>query len=45
MLATKLLISVYTEITGVRGAFSTKILYVLAQDVGTQGATYSLQIG
>lgn len=35
---------VYTEITGVRGAFSTKILYVLAQDVGTQGATYSLQM-
>ena len=35
---------VYTEVTGVRGAFSTKILYVLAQDVGTQRATYSLQM-
>ena len=33
---------VYTEVTGVRGAFSTKILYVLAQDIGTQRATYSL---
>ena len=35
---------VYTEITGVRGAFSTKILYVLAQDVGTQKAQYRLQV-
>ena len=35
---------VYTEVTGVRGAFSTKILYVLAQDIGTQRARYKLQI-
>lgn len=35
---------VYTEVTGVRGAFSTKILYVLAQDIGTQSARYKLQI-
>ena len=26
--------AVYTEITGVRGAFSTKIMYVLAQNAG-----------
>ena len=31
---------VYTEVTGVRAAFSTKILYVLAQDIGTQNARY-----
>ena len=35
---------VYTEVTGVRGAFSTKILYVLAQDIGMQNARYKLQI-
>ena len=35
---------VYSEVTGVRGAFSTKILYVLAEDVGTARATYSLQM-
>lgn len=35
---------VYTEVTGVRGAFSTKILYVLAQDIGTQKARYKLQV-
>ena len=35
---------VYTEVTGVRGAFSTKILYVLAQDIGTQNARYALQV-
>ena len=35
---------VYTEVTGVRGAFSTKILYVLAQDIGTQNARYKLQL-
>ena len=32
---------VYTEVTGVREAFSTKILYVLAQDIGTQNARYT----
>jgi TolB protein len=35
---------VYTEVTGVRGAFSTKILYVLAQDIGTENARYKLQV-
>ena len=35
---------VYTEVTGVRGAFSTKILYVLAEDIGTQNARYKLQV-
>ncbi len=35
---------VYTEVTGVRGAFSTKILYVLAQDIGTLNASYKLQV-
>ena len=35
---------VYTEVTGVRGAFSTKILYVLAQDIGMQNARYKLQV-
>ena len=35
---------VYAEITGVRGAFSTKILYVLAEGAGTAQARYRLQI-
>jgi|TARA_E500000178_G_scaffold356671_1_gene436936 TolB protein len=35
---------VYEEITGVRGAFSTKILYVLAQAVGTSRARFSLEV-
>lgn len=35
---------VYTEITGVRGAFATKIMYVLAQDSGTPQARYRLEI-
>lgn len=35
---------VYEEITGVRGAFSTKILYVLAEGAGTQQPRYRLQI-
>ena len=35
---------VYTEITGVRGAFSSKIMYVLAQDAGTPQARYRLEI-
>ena len=36
--------AVYEEVTGVRGAFSTKIMYVLAQNVGTSAATYRLEI-
>lgn len=35
---------VYTEITGVRGAFSTKILYVLAKGIGTENPRYQLQV-
>ena len=35
---------VYEEITGIRGAFSTKIMYVLAQRAGSPDATYSLEI-
>jgi len=36
--------AVYEEVTGIRGAFSTKIMYVLAQNVGTSAATYRLEI-
>jgi TolB protein len=35
---------VYEAITGIRGAFSTKILYVLARNVGSPSATYSIEI-
>ena len=35
---------VYAEITGVRGAFSSKIMYVLAQNSGTPQARYRLEI-
>jgi TolB protein len=35
---------VYEEITGIRGAFSTKILYVLAKNAGSSDATYSLMV-
>ena len=34
----------YEAITGIRGAFSTKILYVLARNIGTPGASYSIEI-
>ncbi|MCE2436710.1 MAG: Tol-Pal system beta propeller repeat protein TolB [Pseudomonadales bacterium] len=34
---------IFLEITGVRGAFSTKLVYVLAQGVGTADARYRLQ--
>lgn len=36
--------AVYEEITGIRGAFSTKIMYVLAQNAGSPDATYKLEI-
>ena len=36
--------AVYEEVTGIRGAFSTKILYVLAQNSGTVNATYRLEV-
>ncbi len=35
---------IYETITGIRGAFSTKILYVLAKDAGTSYATYHLKM-
>jgi TolB protein len=35
---------VYEAITGIPGAFSTKILYVLARNVGSPSATYSIEI-
>ncbi len=36
--------SIYEAITGVEGAFSTRLMYVLAQDVGTPGETYRLEM-
>ncbi len=35
---------VYEEITGIRGAFSTKIMYVLAQNAGSPDARYRLEV-
>jgi TolB protein len=35
--------TVYEKITGVRGAFSTKILYVLASNLGTPGVRFKLE--
>lgn len=35
---------VFEAITGIRGAFSTKILYVLAKNAGSPSATYSLEM-
>ena len=35
---------VYERITGIPGAFSTKILYVLAKNVGTSYTTYELKL-
>lgn len=36
--------AVYEEITGIRGAFSTKIMYVLAKNSGAPNAVYQLEI-
>jgi len=36
--------AVYEEITGIRGAFSTRIMYVLAQNAGSPNATYQLEV-
>lgn len=36
--------AVYEEITGIRGAFSTKIMYVLAQNAGSPEASYRLEV-
>ncbi|MEM7080848.1 MAG: Tol-Pal system beta propeller repeat protein TolB [Pseudomonadota bacterium] len=35
---------VYEQITGIRGAFSTKIMYVLAQNAGSPRASYRLEV-
>jgi TolB protein len=35
---------IYEEITGIRGAFSTKIMYVLAKNAGSPSATFQLEI-
>ena len=35
---------VYEEVTGIRGAFSTKIMYVLAQNAGSPNAVYRLEV-
>lgn len=35
---------VYESITGIRGAFSTKMLYVLARNAGSPNATYSIEL-
>ena len=35
---------VYEEITGIRGAFSTRILYVLVENIGTSYARYKLEM-
>ena len=36
--------AVYEQVTGIRGAFSTKILYVLVENPGTPQASYQLKI-
>jgi TolB protein len=35
---------VYAKITGIQGAFSTKILYVLAKDAGSRDARFQLEV-
>ena len=35
---------VFEAVTGIEGAFSTRIIYVLAQNVGTPNARYSLEL-
>ncbi|MYF28612.1 MAG: Tol-Pal system protein TolB, partial [Gammaproteobacteria bacterium] len=35
---------VYEHITGIRGAFSTKLLYVLVEDAATNSPTYHLKV-
>jgi TolB protein len=35
---------VFEAVTGIKGAFSTKIVYVLAKDAGSPSASYSLEL-
>jgi len=35
---------IFEAVTGIRGAFSTRILYVLAQNVGTANARFALEV-
>ena len=35
---------IYESVTGIEGAFSTKLMYVLVQDAGTQRVNYRLEI-
>jgi len=36
--------SIYEKITGIRGAFSTKLLYVLARNLGTKNVEFRLEM-
>ena len=36
--------AIYEEVTGVRGAFATKLMYVLAQNSGSPDAVYRLEV-
>ena len=36
--------TIYQEVTGIEGAFSTKLMYVLVQDAGTRSVNYRLEI-
>ena len=44
MLAHRLADVIYAEITGIRGAFATRIMYVLAQNAGSPDAVYRLEV-
>ncbi len=36
--------AIYEQVTGIRGAFATKIMYVLAQNAGSPQANYRLEV-